>query len=643
MHDFDGTVERCAEDVIKSFINLNGPGTGMENTFGDISAMLDKFNDFRAAIATAVSTKASRWLRRRNSLAPIHKLPIEIIQSIFRHMLFASSGRRRRRFVARLQALRSTSSLWRELIDRTPSFWVQLSSEDHIHFVSEALQKSQNLTLQLKYLGKFGNEPTSSPFLEKAFVHLDRWEYVAIQEPHGILVEKYFTTPAPRLKGMVLSTQMGFVEFGPSPPGLLFGGNLANLEEFRAVRWKDMNWADVHCHRLTVLEIEDYFWLDMETLFGIIAENMDLRILRMHFITFSEYTHPPRSHEPLVLPRLTDVTITNIAELTSENHRQSEDVPVMRMLQRLRFPACVSFTVEIGVYGVSDVTPEDFFRLIPRPIEIFTRGGGQVSRSKPPVARVKFWPYGIGCEAFGNAKSSPKYSMVLNGAHRSAGVEWTRRELVDVWTETKPDLQLRYWVDDERTKMDDILDLQDLVSVVELEVDGSPRFGIPEVSGVAQRLGTPVISASGTITGPFLRLRTLRLSKCAIDGKELLRMAKERGAWITNVSSEGDGEQQEANAAIGGGLSIILGEGMKKFSKTITRRDILAAPGIKDIKVLENHDSQLVDEHDGSLSTSSQESDWSPNYPESDEDRYGDTSSDAETVDTGVTPPSGSD
>ncbi|KAG8952914.1 hypothetical protein FRC04_003365 [Tulasnella sp. 424] len=638
MQDFDGNVERCAEDVIESFTSLNGPGTGTENTFGDTSAMLDKFNDFRATVATAVNTKTSRWLRRRNSLAPIHQLPIEILQPILRHILFASSGRRRRHFVGRLQALRSTCSLWRDVIDQTPLFWAQLSSDDHIDFVSHALQKSQKQTLQLKYDGKLGNDK-SSPFLEKAFVHLDRWEYVAIREPHGLLVEKYFTAPAPRLKGMVLSTESGTVEFGPRPTGLLFGGNLVNLEEFRAVRWKDMNWADVHCHRLTVLEIEDCFGLDMETLFGIIAENIDLRIIRLHFITFREYTHPPLSHEPLVLGRLTDFTITDMRELTIESRMQSEDVPVMRILQRLRFPACVSFTVGIGIYGDSDVTPEGFFRLIPRPIEIFTRGGGQGSGSKPPVAQVK-WRYGFNCEAFGNTKSGPKYSMVLHGAHRSACAEWTRRELVEVWTETKLDLKLCQWyrVDDERPE-GDAFDLQHLESVVELEVDGSLMVGIPEVSGLVQRLGTPVISASGTTIGPFLRLRTLRLSKCAINGKKLLRMAKERGAWITNLSSEGEGEK--ANAAVGGGLSIIVGAGMKKFSKAIIR-EICAAPGVKDIKFLENQDSQLADDDDGSLSTSSEESDWYP--PDRVFDLniggvgHGDDSSDAETVETDVVP-----
>ncbi|KAG8952913.1 hypothetical protein FRC04_003364 [Tulasnella sp. 424] len=638
MQDFDISVERCAGDIVESFTKLNGPGTGTEKTFGETLATLDKFADFQAAIAKSVRTKTFAWLRHRNSLTLVYKLPIELLQSIFHLILFASNGQRRRNFVARLHALRSVSWMWRDLIDWTPSLWTQLSSDDHIEFVSQALQKSQKQNLRLKYDGKLGNGE-SSPFLEQALVHLDRWEYVVIQEPHGLLVEKYFSSPAPRLKRMVLSTKFGYLRFGPGPPSLLFRGELADLEEFRAVRWRDTDWIGVSCHRLTVLEIEDCFMLDMETLFGIIAENPNLRILRIHFITFRPYTHPPKDYEPIVLSRLTDFTFTNIAEIQFE--RQVQDIPVMRMLRRLRFPACVSFAIEIGIYGDSDVTPEDFLHLIPRPIEIFTRGGDRLSRPKPPTARVEFWDREFECHTLGSPKSNPKYSMVLRGVERNVGVEWTRRELVEAWTEAKPNLQLQYWVDNNRCKLEHVFYFQDLESVVGLEVMGSSNVERPVGSGLARRLEIPVVSASGSTIGPFLHLQTLRFSYCSVDGKQLLRVVKERFFCITNPSSKGEGEAREANAATGRGLSIIWGEGMKKLPRKITR-DILAVPGVKDIKTLKDTHSGPADDHDGSSSISSEESDWYPHYPDSDEgeveDEHGDDSSEAEIVETDVTP-----
>ncbi|KAG8977182.1 hypothetical protein FRC05_002181 [Tulasnella sp. 425] len=499
---------------------------------------------------------------------------------------------------------------------------------DNIDFVSEALQKSQNQTLQLKYVASLEKEVSSSPFLEKAFVHLDRWEYVVIQEPHGVLVEKYFSSPAPRLKGMVLSTQMGFVAYGPRPPPLLFGGELADLDEFRAIRWKQMDWTDIHCHKLSVLEIEDYFSLDMETLFGVIAENLDLRILRIHFITFCEYNHSPLKSQPLVLRCLTDFTFTNIAEMVGEDRRQVRDIPVMRMLQRVQIPACTSFDIEIDLYNASDAVQKDFFRLIPSPIETFKRRGEtQGFSSKPPAARITFWAGEFQCEGFRNAKSSLKYGLFLRNVPRSLGFEWIRKELVAEWTETRPDLQLRYWVDDDQYKIDDIFELGDLDHVVELEVMGSPLVGKPGVgSGLAKRLASPLTSHSGAVTGPFVRLSTLRLDHCAVTGKEMLSIVKDRFARITNPSSNLKGrkgaKKKKVDVRAEGGITVVLGKGMQRFSDSIAR-GIRSAPGVKDLRW--RSDPPITDD-DGS--SSSEESDWYPRYA----DDFEDTSSEENTA-----------
>ncbi|KIO29567.1 hypothetical protein M407DRAFT_21306 [Tulasnella calospora MUT 4182] len=469
MQEFDLAAERCAGDIVDAFSKLNGSGVGADNSFAEASAMLGKFDDFRGTIENMVRKKTVAWLRYRNSLAPIQKLPVELLQLIFHLVLFASSGRRRRRYVASINVLRSVSWMWRDAIDGAPSLWTQLSSQDHIDFIREALQKSQPHPLHLKYVGELWKEEPSS-FWENVFVHLERWEYVVVQEPHGMLVKQYLSTPAPRLKGLVLSARMGYVPTGPRPFGLLFGGAIATLDEFRAIRWKDMDWTDVHCHKLRVLEIEDCFWLDMETLFGIIAENLDLRILRIHFVTFRNYNHPFQEHKPLVLHRLTDFTFTNIAEIVSQEGHQVDDIPVMRMLQRIQIPACTFFAIEMGLWDKSEDMQREFFRLIPRPIEIFNRRvESQGPDRKAPAARVSFWYGQFGFRVFGNPKSSPRYSLLLKGAPRSLGLEWTRRELVDAWMETKPDIQLMYWVGGDKYKVDDIFDLGDLNNVVELE------------------------------------------------------------------------------------------------------------------------------------------------------------------------------
>lgn len=582
-----------------------------EKTFAQASAMLDKFDDFRGIIENLVRGKTAGWLRHRNSLAPIHRLPVELLEIIFHFVLFASSGRRRRRYVARLNALRSVSWKWHNIIDGAPPFWTQLSSRDHIDFTREALQRSQAHSLQLKYIGEPWKEGTA-PFWEDVFVHLERWEHVAVQSPHGMVIKQYLSTPAPRLKGLVLSD---FERSGPGPSGLLFGGQIADLEEFRAIRWKDISWNNVHCHMLRVLEIEDYSPLDMETLFGIIAENLDLRILGIHYVTFSKYNHRPHAQEPLVLRYLTELKLTYIAEIADEERGQVEVIAVMHLLQRIQLPACTFFAIEMTFRprGMTDDLKKDVFRLLPRPIEIFSRRvRSQDSGSKPPIALVVLREGRFECRLTEAPDSSPMYCLSIRNPPPSLGFEWTRKELVDGWAETKPDIQLVYWVDEIRYRVDRVFDLGDLNNVVGLEVAGSSWGQRPDVgSRIARGLESPITSPSRTVIGPFLRLKTLRLSYCPVPGNEILRMVKERYARITKPPGSGGkvGKKRKGQAQIEGGLLIVLGRGAKRYSDSITR-SIRAAPGVRDIGWESKR--QVADDD-----PSSEESDWYPEYMES--------------------------
>ncbi|KAG9045883.1 hypothetical protein FS837_005514 [Tulasnella sp. UAMH 9824] len=440
MPGFDLAADRCAGDIVDMFSKLHGPGIGAEKTFAEASAMLAKFDEFRGIIGNRVRGKTAAWLRHRNSLAPIYRLPAELLELIFHFVLFASSGRRRRQYVARLNALRSVSWKWHDIINGAPPFWTQLSSRDHINFTREALQRSQAHPLQLKYVGKLWIVETGS-FWKDVSVHRERWEHVAVQSPEWMVARYYISISAPRLKRLVLSD---FKQPGPGPSDRLFGGQITDLEEFRAIRWKDMSWNDVHCHKLRILEIENYFSLDMETLFGIIAENLELRILRIHHVTFSKYNHRPHEQKPLVLHRLTDLTFKYIAEIGDEERRQADVIPVVRMLQRVQLPACIFFAIKMTLRDIADDMQREFFRLLPRPIETFSRRTrSQDSGSKPPAALVVFRESQFECRAFGNPGSSPGYSLLLRNTPRSLVLEWTRKELVDGWGETKRISNLR--------------------------------------------------------------------------------------------------------------------------------------------------------------------------------------------------------
>ncbi|KAG8952917.1 hypothetical protein FRC04_003368 [Tulasnella sp. 424] len=374
---------------------------------------------------------------------------------------------------------------------------------------------------------------------------------------------------------------------------MLFGGDLAEVEEFRAVRWKGMDWTDFHCHKLKVLEIDNYSLLDMETLFGILAENLDLRILRINLITFRQYTHPPQDRIPLILSHLTHFEFTNITSCHPDV--ATRPIPcVYLLLGRKR------------IMEYHQTTPEDLFHIIPRPIDIFTRGGS-VRTSRLPYVRITSSSHDFHCQAIGTCF---QYRILLRGVPLNVGSRWIRRELADAWTETtKPELQLHRWVDEVTCKLDDIFYLQDLENVAKLDVTGNFHARDPLGTALTKRLQTPVISESGTVIRPFPGLRTLRLDCCAITETDVLRMVEERSGQITSPPgpNEQGSEGGEASVSTEEGITIISGAVMSKIPRSIAR-EICAVPEVKDLRL----DSDCSMENDASSLCSSEESDWSP-------------------------------
>ncbi|KAG8932006.1 hypothetical protein FRC00_000437, partial [Tulasnella sp. 408] len=597
-----------------------------ENTLEEGVMTLENLTNFRAASGGVTRGKTVTWIPNRNGLNAIDRLPLELLQIIFHSVLFSSTGRRRPRYVAKLAVLRSVSWMWRNAIQNMPSLWAQISSTDDIGFVSEALENSGQHPLHLKYVGKTeSQEQEPSAFLEKAFSHLHRWEYVAIQDPVNDVIEKYFTTPAPSLKSLTICTRIPWGTDGPSPLGALFGGEWAGLEELRALLWKEIDWMGFHCRRLRTLEIGGYSMLDMDDLFRILEENPDLQVLVLHFITFRPYSKDTREHNPIILRKVTQFALRCVAELLEENDdRKLWDVPAIRILRRIRTPSCASFALEVAKSSSSIVRPEDIFFHIPRAFDIYTRADGQASSKPVPVVHLSFCERALQCRAFGNLESLSRYNITLQNISRRDLMGWVRKEFdPDKWTETKLEIHLQYLWDEDHPGIDDLFELEHWNSVVELDVADVPSATVPLGLGLMQRLESPQTTMTGIMNGPFLGLQILRLSRCAVTGKEVLRMVRERFYRITNrpgkVSKNFKSDATE-------GLTIILGDGMKQFPESIIR-DISASPGVKQVQTISS-DNLNLSPQGGSSGWS--ESNWSPPPPSSTEGTDEEPESEAE-------------
>ncbi|KAG9045312.1 hypothetical protein FS837_006522 [Tulasnella sp. UAMH 9824] len=586
-----------------------------ENTLEEGVMTLENLANFRAASGDVDHQNIVQWILDRNGLNIIHRLPLELLQIIFHFVLFSSSGRRRPQYIAKLSVLRSVSSLWRVAIQRMPSLWTQLSSTDHLDFVSEALDNSSQHPLRLKFVGKAQpKEQESSTFLEKTFSHLHRWEYVAIQDPSDDMIEKYFTTPAPSLKSLTICTRIPWVTDRPSPLDALFGGELDGLEELRALLWKEIDWMGFQCRRLRTMEIGGYSMLDMDDLFRILGENPDLEVLILHFITFRPYSKDTQEHNPTILCKVTQFALRCVAELLEQNDdTQRWDVPVIRILRRIRIPSCAAFALEVIKSSNSTVKSEEIFFHIPHPVDIFTRADGQASSKPVPVVQLSFCERALQCRAFGSLKSLSRYNVTLQNISRRDLTGWILHEFnPDKWAETKLDIHVQYLLDEDHPGIDYLFKLQDWNSVVELDVSGVRNAAVPLGLGLVQRLESPQTTPTGIMNGPFLGLRALRLSHYAVTGKEVLQMVRERFYRITN--RPGKISRKSKSDATGGGLTIILGDGMNNFTDSIIR-EIGVSPGVKQVQTIDSDDLNLPPWQNGSAASS--ESDWSPPPPSS--------------------------
>lgn len=81
--------------------------------------------------------------RRRNALATLHQLPVELITKI---LLFVRDSTE---YYKRLRSLGSVAVLWKSIIERTPDFWTICNLSESPKETGRAIHKSRNLPLEI--------------------------------------------------------------------------------------------------------------------------------------------------------------------------------------------------------------------------------------------------------------------------------------------------------------------------------------------------------------------------------------------------------------------------------------------------------------------------------------------------------------
>ncbi|KAG8915138.1 hypothetical protein FRC00_007444, partial [Tulasnella sp. 408] len=510
-----------------------------------------------------------KTIRQRNALLPIQKLSEELLLLIFQGILLTSTARRRRHYVRRISALRAVSSAWRDLIDRTPLFWTHVSSNDHPDFVSNALEKSTNHPLHLEYT-VFPPSESGSAFFDKASAHRTRWKSVALHEPSAELLQTYFHVPNAFITALLLSTDIGYAS-GEAGLDKLLGGEVANLEELRAVSWKNIVWSEAHLTKLRILEIEDYQMLGMEVIFNILAENPSLEILRLRSIVFAQYTPPFPAPPQINMEHLVELKLAAIEQEpeTGTERAGGGDVAIAHILQHVRSPACHEYEIQLRLRDGSGISPEELVDLIPPPMQVLSRGRPEVSDPKHAIVNAYFEEQKLLIRAFRYPRFRPSCTIGLIDFPNTIARKWLIEKMGEESGQTL-DLRLRFDYSEGELSLDDIASFQRCESVTCLDIIGRshpPNSPSPSREFL-RHLSTPFVSENGTKMMPFPRLKTLRLSDLPFKGKDLVDSITLRFHSDTPAPEE---------------LTIILGDGPGGRPESYID-SIRAIAGVKDVR-----------------------------------------------------------
>ncbi|KAG8917797.1 hypothetical protein FRC00_013194, partial [Tulasnella sp. 408] len=386
---------------------------------------LKQMADFKSAFDDSFHRDVAKHARHRNTLLPIATLPAEVLQVIFNIVLFNPRGRRKDRFVRRLNTLRGVSGSWRDLIGRTPSFWAHVSSEDHTDFISEALERSDQTPIHLKHIGKYHDGPDSS-FIDRVLPHAHRWDSVAIHQPNLNVARKYFSVSAPNIKTILLSS-LGSGTYEAGAIGSLFGADLANLEKLRVDFWGAIDWRGVFCTRLRILDIDQEFSCDMGAILDILASNPHLEILRLRDITFNQYPQLDPIPAPIPLDHLTELTLMDLMQATGNPFSKST-AGTGNFLRRIRFRTGIAFTIRTKLESDSPLTPEALISRIPSPVEALTHLS-RVDGFQRAHVDVKFQGGDLLFQIRDGSSPKPVLSVDVNGLTQQVAKKWVVESL----------------------------------------------------------------------------------------------------------------------------------------------------------------------------------------------------------------------
>ncbi|KAG9002057.1 hypothetical protein FRB90_011449 [Tulasnella sp. 427] len=221
--------DRYVENSVFEDVVVSDPIDQDADAFRDIisgpdatSKRLSYLDDYVKVINSTVDrvrdrlfSKVSILNKERNTLVPLHQLPIERLLDILRRSLYLDSHPTRtmgQTYHQRLAKHRTVCKQWRTIIDDTPSLWATLDVRDPPEIISMAITRSAAYPLEINlgpntwYPRRRGHGSTRrSIFLQDTVQHSDRWRSARLTFRTLQDFLSISQTPAPRLRSLDLN------------------------------------------------------------------------------------------------------------------------------------------------------------------------------------------------------------------------------------------------------------------------------------------------------------------------------------------------------------------------------------------------------------------------------------------------------
>ncbi|KIO20478.1 hypothetical protein M407DRAFT_29885 [Tulasnella calospora MUT 4182] len=177
-----GLQQRIQELLIEYLADFQSQSTQSQGASAHISATqifrLDEelacLQNVHDAISAEISARVTRVSTHRNSLLPIHRLPLELLSYVLEASLGHFDATPEPRTTKRLLALSTVSRHWKHVLDQSPSVWGWIDTTMDAPF---AVQKSQHAPLSINLVkeGEFGTSGLEQGFAT-LLPHSKRWQ-----------------------------------------------------------------------------------------------------------------------------------------------------------------------------------------------------------------------------------------------------------------------------------------------------------------------------------------------------------------------------------------------------------------------------------------------------------------------------------